>query len=85
MAGAVALLWSAWPPLRGDVEATEQILRDTATPVATADCAGGATVAESTQGNNVYGAGLLNVDAAVARALAMAANPTYMPIVARSE
>ncbi len=85
VAGAVALLWSAWPPLRGDVEATEQILRDTSTPVASLECAGGATSAESTQGNNVYGAGLLNVDAAVARALGITAIPTYMPIVARSE
>ena len=85
VAGAVALLWSAWPPLRGDVEATEQILRETATPVASLECAGGATGAEAAQGNNVYGAGLLNVDAAVARALGITAIPTYMPIVARSE
>jgi hypothetical protein len=30
--GAVALIWSANPALRGDIEATEQILRDSARP-----------------------------------------------------
>ena len=33
VAGAVALLWSARPELRGDIQATEDALRQTATPV----------------------------------------------------
>jgi subtilisin family serine protease len=91
VAGAVALLWSAWPPLRRNVELTEFILRATALPVSAVECAGGAGGAGAAggdniaAGNNVYGAGLLNVDAAVAMAQEFAAHPHYFPIVARHE
>ncbi len=87
VAGAVALLWSAAPALRGNVELTEQILRASALPVLTTDCAapGGASAGTATSGNNVYGAGLLNVDAALPIALEFAAKAVYMPIVVRQE
>jgi serine protease AprX len=63
VAGAVALLWSAAPALRGNVPATEEILRLSATPlVAAQDCASlpGAEVP-----NAVYGFGRLDVAAAL--------------------
>jgi serine protease AprX len=78
VAGAVALLWSAWPPLRGDIDTTETILRASATPIATNECA-------TSAGNNVYGAGLLNVDAAVTLAQGMTAHAFYLPIMAHQE
>ncbi len=64
--GAVALLWSANPTLIGDIDRTEQILRETARPyTGTPDaplCAGDPA--------NSVGAGLLDVYAAVQAALA---------------
>jgi subtilisin family serine protease len=60
VAGAVALLWSIAPELRGDIDATEQILRAGATPVINGDC--DATPASP---NNVYGYGRLNILQAV--------------------
>ncbi len=62
VAGAVALIWSANPALIGDIETTEQILRETAKPYIHSDgdrCGVG----------NGVGAGLLDIDAAVQRAL----------------
>jgi subtilisin family serine protease len=66
VAGAVALLWSAAPALRGDVAESEQILRLSATPLESAqDCPPypGARVP-----NAVFGYGRLDVAAAVALA-----------------
>ena len=64
--GAVALLWSANPKLIGDIDLTEQILRETARPyTGTPDaplCAGDPA--------NSVGVGLLDVYAAVQAALA---------------
>ncbi|MBN1304559.1 MAG: S8 family serine peptidase [Anaerolineales bacterium] len=66
VAGAVALLWSAQPSLIGDINRTEQILIETAQPytgyVGTA-CGSG------DHPSNVYGYGLLDVYAAVKKAL----------------
>lgn len=63
VAGAVALLWSAVPALKGDVVQTEDILRRSAAPLEAAqDCApfpGGAVP------NAVFGFGRLDVAAAV--------------------
>jgi len=59
VAGAIALLWSARPFLRGQVARTEEILNLSAVPVTAADCAGAAAP------NNVYGHGRLDVRAAV--------------------
>ena len=60
VAGAVALLWSVAPELVGDIDRTEQILRDSATPVINGDC----DPAPATP-NNVYGYGRLNVMQAI--------------------
>jgi subtilisin family serine protease len=62
VAGAVALLWSAVPALKGDIDLTEQILIETATPVLDDSCdPGGAPKSP----NNVYGYGRLDVLAAL--------------------
>ncbi len=59
VAGAVALLWSARPELRGKIDLTENILNESAIRVETTDCgAGGAQ-------NNVFGFGRLDIKAAV--------------------
>ncbi|MGH9368829.1 MAG: S8 family serine peptidase [Thermoanaerobaculia bacterium] len=66
VAGAVALLWSAAPALRGDVAATEEVLIRSAAPLAAAqDCPPfpGAQVP-----NAVFGFGRLDVAGAVALA-----------------
>ncbi len=59
VAGAVALLWSAHPDLRGHIEETENILDESAIRVEATDCGAGGLQ------NNVYGFGRLNVKAAV--------------------
>lgn len=59
VAGAVALLWSARPLLRNQIDYTEDILRQSATPISVTACS------SSGVPNNVYGAGWLNVLAAV--------------------
>jgi serine protease AprX len=60
VAGAVALLWSVAPELIGDIDRTEQILRESATPVTNGDCD-----PSPTSPNNVYGYGRLNVMQAI--------------------
>ncbi len=68
VAGAVALLWSAQPSLRHNVDATESILNQTAVhlnPPATSLC----DAAGTTWPNNTFGSGRLDVKAAVDRAL----------------
>lgn len=57
--GAVALLLSAHPQLKGQVDLIEQILKDSAVPVAASFCGSSGTP------NNLYGSGLLDVWAAV--------------------
>jgi subtilisin family serine protease len=64
VSGAVALLWSANPALIGEVATTEQILRNTATPLYTERC--GSLL--NNLPNNAFGMGLLNVEAAVREA-----------------
>lgn len=61
--GVVALMWSANPDLIGDIDRTEQILRETARPfigTANSDCGA----------SNTAGAGLVDAYAAVQAALA---------------
>jgi subtilisin family serine protease len=66
--GAVALMWSANPALIGDIDRTEQILRDTARPyTGTAQNPGGCD--DGPTPNNGAGAGLLDAYAAVRAAL----------------
>lgn len=66
VAGVVALMWSANPDLIGDVDATEQILLETAAPFS-ADITCGSSDALPT---NTYGFGLVDAYAAVEAALA---------------
>lgn len=62
VAGAVALLWGAFPSLRRNVDATEELLASTAQPHTTSLGCGGD--GSSQVPNNVYGWGLLDVKAA---------------------
>lgn len=62
VAGAVALLISANPRLRGDVDRIEQILSDTAVPLTFTQTCGG--VAPTTWPNYVAGHGRIDVWAA---------------------
>jgi subtilisin family serine protease len=67
VAGVVALLWSAAPGLRGDIDDTEAILRNTARPLTSAQTCGG--VSGSSVPNNTFGYGLVDAQAAVSEAL----------------
>jgi subtilisin family serine protease len=69
VAGAVALVLSAAPSLRGDVTGIETILNETAVPIASGTC--DATNPLGTPPNNTYGYGRLDVKAAVDRALTL--------------
>lgn len=62
VAGAVALLWSAFPALRGDIDATETLLARTAVRLATSQTCGGDTAFQYP--NNVFGFGRIDVWAA---------------------
>jgi subtilisin family serine protease len=62
VAGAVALLWSAAPSLVGDVAGTRALLDQTAIDTEDLSCGG------TTQNNNVFGEGRLDIFAAVSRA-----------------
>jgi subtilisin family serine protease len=68
VAGAIALLWSALPSLRGDVSATEELLESSAVPLtSTLDCY---PFLGSQVPNPVFGWGRLDVASAYARATA---------------
>lgn len=80
VAGVVALLWSAFPNLRGNVDHTEYILEQTAVRLTTTQGCGGDT--SSQVPNNVYGYG--RVDALAAYNYAaneLIATPTPTPNV----
>jgi serine protease AprX len=62
VAGAVALIWSAFPALRGNVNLTETLLEQSALHLTTTQGCGGDS--PSAVPNNVYGYGLVNVLAA---------------------
>ena len=64
--GVVALIWSAQPKLIGDIDATEQLIIDTAQPYTGVTSPGCFT---GDQSNNAYGYGIVDVYAAVKRAL----------------
>jgi subtilisin family serine protease len=68
VAGVVALLWSANPDLIGDIDRTEQILRETARPYEGVISAHGACD-DLPLPNNGVGYGLLDAYAAVQQAL----------------
>lgn len=64
VAGAVALLWSAQPSLRNDVDATENILNQRAVHVSPPSGSLCDPIG-TTSPNNVFGYGRLNIEAAV--------------------
>jgi len=66
VAGLVALLWSADPSLRGDIDQTERIITETAHYHPAPDLCGG----DGAERNNVYGYGSIDALAAVRMALA---------------
>jgi subtilisin family serine protease len=83
--GAVALLWSAAPDLIGDIDRTEALLIETAQRLTVdAVCASGGSEpgvvcgcgddAPASSPNNVYGWGMVDVWAAVQKALASGSN-----------
>ncbi len=74
VAGAVALLWSAFPSLVGNVDQTEFILKETALHLTSSQGCGGDS--SSQVPNNVYGSGRIDVLAAYNYA---AASPTATP------
>jgi subtilisin family serine protease len=81
VAGAVALLWSAFPNLRGNVDHTEFILEQTALHLTTTQGCGGDT--SSQVPNNVYGYGRIDALAAYNYAAAEGTatpTPTNTPI-----
>lgn len=70
VAGAVALLWSAQPGIRGNVSFAEQILNTAAVHVSSTACSSGGVP------NNTYGFGRLDIKAAVDAALPCTSAPT---------
>lgn len=74
VAGVVALLWSAAPWLRGQIDETEAILRSTAQPLATSETCGG--LLPGAVPNNTYGYGLIDARAAVSEAQAVTTSIT---------
>ena len=65
VAGAVALIWSAQPSLRNDINKTEAILNASAFHIANGNCDGGTALVP----NNTFGYGRLDAKAAVDHAL----------------
>jgi subtilisin family serine protease len=61
VAGAVALLWSARPALKNDINLTEQVLNNSSVHISNATC----DPAGTTWPNNTYGYGRLDIKAAV--------------------
>ncbi len=59
VAGAVALLWSAFPDLRGNVEYTEYVLEQSAVHLTTTDGCGGDSISQVP--NNTFGYGRIDV------------------------
>jgi subtilisin family serine protease len=61
VAGAVALLWSVYPSLRGQVDVTRNILNESAVHIFTSDC----NSSDRSFPNSVYGYGRLDIRSAV--------------------
>jgi subtilisin family serine protease len=74
VAGAVALLWSAYPALRGKIDLTRSILNESAAHIFTSDCdSNGASFP-----NTVYGYGRLDIRAAIDLAATTIATTDFM-------
>lgn len=67
LVGVVALIWSAQPELIGNIDATEKLIIETASPF-TGNLMG-EECAPAKESNNVYGYGMVNVYEAVKKAL----------------
>lgn len=74
VAGAVALLWSAAPHLRGNLTATRDLLNQTAVPIFSPQCGGSGIP------NPLYGHGRLDIFAAVLREVGIT---VYLPLLDR--
>ncbi|MBI5305091.1 MAG: S8 family serine peptidase [Chloroflexi bacterium] len=84
VAGAVALLWSAFPSLRRDVDNTEMILEQSAIHLATTlGCGGDSSTAIP---NNTFGYGRLDADAAYlyAQCVYLARCNLYLPDIRKN-
>jgi serine protease AprX len=75
IAGSVALLWSARPEFRPDLDATEATLNNAAVHINSTECGGGIP-------NNVYGWGRVDVFAAVNATGTPSPTPTATPVPA---
>jgi subtilisin family serine protease len=75
VAGAVALLLSAKPELKGEVEQVETIFEQTTQPLTGGNTCGG--IPPTAIPNNTYGYGLINAQSAVSRAK----NDFFVPII----
>ncbi|MBI4789530.1 MAG: S8 family serine peptidase [Chloroflexi bacterium] len=83
VAGGVALLWSAFPGLRGNVDQTEFLLQQSAVHLTTAQGCGGDTPTQVP--NNVYGYGRIDLLAAYNLEWALLAPfKYYFPIISKS-
>ncbi len=78
VAGVVTLLWSGLPDLRGDVNATEALLKDTAMPLTSIQCGD----ANDAVPNNVYGYGRVDALAAYQAAL-LPVKALFLPLLTR--
>src|SRR5206468_13003923 len=72
IAGSVALLWSARPELRPDLDTTEAMLNGAAVHINSSECGSGSP-------NNVYGWGRVDVFAAVTTSGTPTPTPTPTP------
>ena len=79
VAGGVALLWSAFPQLAGQVEQTETILKQSAKKIITTQACGGILPFQFP--NPVVGYGLLDLQAAYDFIVNQAGYRTYLPMI----
>lgn len=82
VAGLVALIFSAAPELKGEVDAVREIIQQTAVPITTGETCGGTTDADIP--NNTFGYGRIDALAAVKAAIA-ATKPQKQAVIAESK
>jgi serine protease AprX len=79
VAGAAALLWSAFPQLAGQVEQTETLLKQSAKKIITTQVCGG--IPSDQVPNPVFGYGLIDLQAAYERMVNPAGYRIYLPLL----